>query len=68
MERKRSSWPHALLLIATFHAVLWLAVAVLTALEPPHPERIQQPLAPRLGLVPDERVAERDGESLRAAA
>jgi hypothetical protein len=66
--KKAKLMAHALLLIATFHAALWLALAVLTALEPPHPERIQQPLAPRLGVVPDERVAEHDGESLRAAA
>ena len=59
----------ALLLIATFHAVLWVSLAVLTVLEPPHPERRPELLATSRAVMPDEPAAEHDsehdGESLR---
>ena len=58
----------ALLLIATFHAMLWVALAVLTVLEPPHPERPPQLLTPSLTVVSDEPEAEHDDESVRTAA
>lgn len=59
---------NALLLIATFHAVLWVSLAVLTVLEPPHPARRPELLAPPRVAMPDEPVPDHDGESLRPAA
>ena len=61
----------ALLLIATFHAVLWVSLAVLTVLEPPHPERRLEALASPPGVMPDVPAAEydeHDAEPLRPAA
>src|SRR5688500_2093118 len=62
----------ALPLIATFHAVLWVSLAVLTVLESPHPERRPELLATSPAVMPDEPAAEHDsehdGESLRPAA
>jgi hypothetical protein len=58
----------ALLLIVTFHAVLWAGLAVLTALEPPHPERPPQQMTPLLTLMADDSPAEPDDEPRRAAA
>jgi hypothetical protein len=62
----------ALILIATFHAVLWVSLAVLTLLEPPHPERRPTLLVTSRAVMPDEPAAEHDNdhdaESLRPAA
>jgi hypothetical protein len=63
---ERTIMASALLLIATFHAVLWVSLAVLTFLEPPHRRGGPELLAPPR-IVPDEALPD-DGESLRPAA
>jgi hypothetical protein len=63
---------HALLLIAMFHAVLWLGVAVLTALEPRHPMPAPRMAAPRMAAPVSPQMHDVDeadeGSSLRPAA
>ena len=59
---------HALLLIATFHAVLWLGIAVLTVLEPPHRQRGPRVVAPLVRTDSDDHRAEGSDRSLRPAA
>ena len=55
----------ALLLIATFHAVLWVGLGVLALLEPHHPQPTPQLLTP---VLPDEPAADHQQASLRPAA
>ena len=58
----------ALLLIATFHAVLWVGLAVLALLEPHHPQPPPQVLTLSVTVLPDEPAADHQQASLRPAA
>ena len=58
----------ALLLIATFHASLWVGLAVLVVLEPHHPQAPPQVLTLSLTVSPDEPAVDHDRRSLRPAA
>ena len=58
----------ALLLIATFHAVLWVGLAVLALLEPHHPQAPPQVLTLSVTDRPDEPAAEPQQASVRHAA
>ena len=59
---------HALLLVATFHAVLWCGIAVLTVLEPPHRRRTARVVVPSVRTVADDHRADGDDQPLRPAA